>query len=131
MINKLIDIFFSPRFLKFIVVGVINTVNHNIIYLAINDLVSPVIANTIAFLISMVISFFLNSYITFNTKPTWENFKLFPLTNIPNLIVQTIGIFVIIDILNIHKDYAALLTSIFSIPLTFIIMNVIFRRKTN
>lgn len=130
MIKIIKDIFLKPEFIKFIIIGFINTFNHNVIYLLlIYHNVYYVIANFTAFITSMTISFFLNSYITFKVKPTWQRFCLFPLSNLPNLFLQTIGIYLIVDIGGLPQEYGALVLSLLSIPFTFIIMRLIFKGR--
>jgi putative flippase GtrA len=130
MINKFKNTFLTPKFIKFVIVGTINTINHNIIYLIGLTFLNYMIANFIAFIISMIISFFLNCYFTFNIKPTLEKFIAFPITNIPNLFFQTVGIYIVVEVFNIPKEYGALVTAIFSIPLTFLIMKYVLEKMT-
>jgi putative flippase GtrA len=130
MLKTIKNIFLKPEFIKFVIIGFINTFNHNVIYLLLIYFnVYYVIANFIAFIISMIISFFLNSYITFKVKPTWQRFLLFPLSNLPTLFFQTIGIYLVIEIGGLPKEYGALVLSLLSIPFTFIIMRYIFKYK--
>lgn len=128
MINKYKNIFLTPKFTKFVIVGIINTINHNIIYLTLLNFLNYMAANLIAFIISMIISFFLNCYFTFNIKPTFEKFMVFPLTNLPNLFFQTVGIYIVVEVIKISKEYGALITAIFSIPLTFLMMKLVLEK---
>ena len=106
MMIKIIKIFLKPEFIKFIIIGFINTFNHNVIYLLLIYLnVYYVIANFTAFITSMTISFFLNSYITFKVKPTWQRFLLFPLSNI-QFIFQTIGIYLVVEIGGLQRIWS-------------------------
>ncbi|MDD2490323.1 MAG: GtrA family protein [Bacilli bacterium] len=128
MIKRIKNIFLELEFIKFVIIGFINTFNHNVIYLLLIYFnVYYVIANLFAFIISMTISFFLNSYITFKVKPTWQRFLLFPLSNLPTLFFQTIGIYLVVEIGGLPKEYGALVLSLLSIPFTFIIMRYIFK----
>jgi putative flippase GtrA len=134
MINKIKKTFLTPEFLRFVIIGGINTLNHNIVYwlvLAIKPSINYMIANFIAFCVSMVISFFLSCYFTFKIKPTWKKFAAFPLTNIPNLFFQTVGIYIIVDVIGIPKQYGALIATICALPITFIVMKFIllFKKK--
>ncbi|MGE5455934.1 MAG: GtrA family protein [Ignavibacteriales bacterium] len=131
MINKIWKTFFNKKFIKFVIIGLINTFNHNLVYLSLLPYINYLLANFIAFIISMLISFFLSCYITFGIKPTWKKLIVFPVTNIPNLFFQTIGIYIIVDLLNIPKQYGAIITAIFSIPLTYLIMKIILDKKNN
>ncbi|MFA7515067.1 MAG: GtrA family protein [Bacilli bacterium] len=128
MINKIRHTFFTPEFIKFVIVGTINTINHNIIYLASLTCLNYLIANFIAFIISMIISFFLNCYITFKVKPTIKKLVIFPLTNLPNLFFQTFGIYIVVELIKIPKEYGALVTALLAVPFTFMMMKLILER---
>jgi putative flippase GtrA len=131
MISKVKKAYYNKEFLKFVFVGIINTVNHNIIYLISLSFFSYLVSNIIAFFISMIISFFLNCRFTFNIKPTLKKLMIFPLSNIPNFFFQTIGIYVIVTIIGIPKEYGALIATVLALPLTFIMMRflLLFKKK--
>ena len=98
-IEKIKHTFFTPKFIRFVFVGCLNTFN--------------------GVLFSFLYS--LNSYITFHDKNlTLEKFIKFCISYIPNFIIQLICVFIIIDILHLYKLIAYILAAIIGIPITYL-----------
>ncbi|MFI1768199.1 GtrA family protein [Streptomyces sp. NPDC020800] len=111
----------SRQILTFAVVGVVNTATYYCLYLLFLNWLPYLAAHTLAFLISMVGSFFLNARFTYRTRPTWRKFLLFPLTNVTNFLITTSGVYVIVDVLHAGSRFAPLLASAAAIPVTFVV----------
>lgn len=112
-------------------VGFTNTFNYYVLYLFFNHLLNmPYLgAHILAFLISMIGSFFLNSYFTYKTKPTLKKFLQFPLTYVVNFVVTTSGVFILVDILKLDENISPLLASVIAIPFTFIVSKMILLKE--
>jgi len=109
-------------FIKFIIVGFINTFNYYLLYLLLMYFNNPyLISHSLAFAISMIGSFYLNCYFTYKTKPTLKKFFQFPLTYVVNYTVTTFSLFLLIDIINLNEFIAPLIAAILPIPFTFIV----------
>lgn len=104
---------------KFTVVGFINTGVYYAIYLALQLVMPYLVAHLLATAVAMVGSFFLNTYWTFRTKPTWRKFAIFPLTNLTNYVVQTVGVVVLVEFAAMDVRIAPLVAAVFAIPVTF------------
>jgi putative flippase GtrA len=111
----------SRQILTFAVVGVVNTAVYYCLYLLFLTRLPYLAAHILAFVISMVGSFFLNARFTYRTRPTWRKFLLFPLTNVTNFLVTTAGVYVIVDVLHAGSRFAPLLASAAAIPVTFVV----------
>ncbi|SDY13790.1 GtrA family protein [Thermoactinomyces sp. DSM 45892] len=109
--------------IRFIIVGVVNTVHFNLLYLIMYRFFSwgYYVSFLLAFVISMVGSFFMNSFYTYRVKPTWKKFIQFPMTNAVNFVVTTIGVYVLGDLLDWNKTISPFIASLIAIPFTFII----------
>lgn len=105
----------------FAVVGVVNTGLYYGLYLLLLTRLPYLLAHVLAFLLSMVGSFFLNARFTYRTRPTWRKFLLFPLTNAANFVITTVGVYVIVDVLRAGSRFAPLLASAAAIPVTFVV----------
>lgn len=90
----------------FAVVGVVNTGLYYGLYLLLLTRLPYLLAHVLAFLLSMVGSFFLNARFTYRTRPTWRKFLLFPLTNAANFAITTAGVYVIVDVLRAGSRFA-------------------------
>jgi putative flippase GtrA len=109
------------QIIKFAAVGVVNTGTFYASYLSLHPVMPYYPAYVIAFVISMVGSFFLNTYITYRTKPTWRKFLLFPLTNLTNFVVTSVGVFVLVEWFHVNERIAPLAAAVVAIPVTYVL----------
>lgn len=119
----------NTEFTRFIVVGVINTLSYYSIYLVLHNVVNLpyLIAHLVGFLISLNISFFLNCYVTYRIKPTLKKYLYFPLTQVVNMSVSTVLIFVFVEFLNLNSNIAPFAAVLFTVPITFIVSSKILK----
>ncbi|MCA1012510.1 GtrA family protein [Halobacillus halophilus] len=115
---------------RFILVGGMNTLNYYIVFLFLHNLLNfhYMIAHITGFLISFVISFFLNTYFTYKVKPTLKKFLQFPLTQVVNVGVSSILVFVLVDLLSLNSNIAPLIAVFFTVPITFIVTSKILKQ---
>lgn len=120
----MLDVMTRPmtrQIVTFAVVGVVNTGMYYGLYLLFLMRLPYLLAHVLAFLLSMVGSFFLNARFTYRTRPTLRKFLLFPLTNAANFVITTAGVYVIVDVLQAGSRFAPLLASAAAIPVTFVV----------
>lgn len=115
--------FLRIDFWKFIIVGFLNTFNYYILYLLFKNLLQMnyISAHLTGFIISMIGSFFMNSYFTYRTKPTLKKFLQFPLTYVVNITISTAVIYILVQWINLNDNLAPIIASIVAIPFTFLI----------
>lgn len=106
---------------RFAVVGGINTAVYYTLYLLARTVIPYLAAHLVAIFIAMVGSFFLNCYWTFQTRPTWGKFALFPLTNATNYVFTTAGVVVLVEWAGVDERVAPLLAALAAIPVTFVL----------
>ncbi|MFD7667586.1 GtrA family protein [Streptomyces sp. NPDC059788] len=109
------------RLLRFAVVGGVNTLTFYACYLALHPWMPYFAAYTIAFLFSMVGSFFLNTYFTYRTRPSWKKFLLFPLTQVTNYLVQSAGLVALVSWCGLGTRVAPLVAAVIAIPFTYLV----------
>lgn len=109
--------------LKFIIVGGINTLNYYFVYLLLLKLlhIEYMISHITGFLVAFVISYYLNCYFVYRVKPTWRKFISFPITQIVNVSLQTVLLYVFVSWLNLPAEIAPFAGLIITIPITFIL----------
>ncbi len=109
--------------LKFIIVGGINTLNYYVVYLLLLKLlhIEYMISHITGFLVAFVISYYLNCYFVYRVKPTWRKFISFPITQIVNVSLQTVLLYVFVSWLNLPAEIAPFAGVIITIPITFIL----------
>ena len=118
------------QFFKFGVIGVINTGTFYALYLLLHSWLPYYPAYVIAFLISMVGSFFLNTYFTYRTKPTWRKFLLFPLSNATNFVISTAGLYLLVHWLGLDSRIAPLVAAAAAIPFTYLVAQFVLVTRT-
>lgn len=113
----------SKESLRFIFVGLVNTIHHYLWYLFFTEWLSVpyIISHWLAFVISMIGSFYMNTYFTYRTKPSWRKFLQFPATYIVNIVVSTTALYILREWASMNNLVAPILASVFAIPFTFII----------
>ncbi|WP_040285083.1 GtrA family protein [Sporosarcina koreensis] len=111
------------EFISFAVVGVINTATYYAFYLlGLKGLgLAYMIAHFGAVFLSMVISFFLNSYVTYKVKPTLKKFLIYPVTQLVNIVVTAVLLYLLVDGLGMSSTIAPLAALIITVPVTFVV----------
>ncbi|MGM0896275.1 MAG: GtrA family protein [Bacillota bacterium] len=119
----------NTEFTRFVFVGVVNTLSYYSIYLFLHNVLdwAYMLSHIIGFLISLNISFFLNTYVTYRVKPTLKKYLYFPLTQVVNMSVSTVLIFIFVEFLHINSNIAPFAAVIFTIPVTFIVSGKILK----
>ena len=119
----------NTEFIRFVFVGVVNTLSYYSIYLFLHNVLdwAYMLSHIIGFLISLNISFFLNTYVTYRVKPTLKKYLYFPLTQVVNMSVSTFLIFIFVEFLHINSNIAPFAAVIFTIPVTFIVSGKILK----
>ncbi|MEU3466799.1 GtrA family protein [Streptomyces sp. NPDC006687] len=113
---------------RFALVGGVNTGTFFVIYLLLHPWMPYFAAYTLAFVLSMVGSFFMNTYFTYRTRPTWKKFLLFPLTNVTNYVIQSAGLYALVTWAGMDTKIAPLAAAVVAIPFTFLLSRKILTR---
>ena len=103
------------------VVGFINTGVYYSCYLLLHIVVPYLLAHVLATLVAMTCSYFLNCRITFKTRPRWRTFLLFPLSNLANFVITTVGMRVAVEWAGADERWAPLPVSLVAIPITYVV----------
>ena len=118
------------EFIKFIVVGFINTFSNYIFYLLFMNicLIQYKMSYILGYILSLVGSYFMNTYFTYKERFKIKTFLLFPLTYIPNFLIQFVGVILLIDYMSINDAIAPLITTVVAMPITFIAMRYVIKK---
>lgn len=128
-----LKMFFSREFLSFVIIGVINTLS-NIIFSTIYSLLIP--NTTLAFfpgyITSNVVSYILNSKLTFKEKLGFVRFIKFFISYIPNFIIQTVIVWLFDTFIHGPSIIAYAVAAVIGVPVTFVFMKLFtFKKKEN
>ena len=118
------------EFVKYAIVGCINTADYYLSYLVFMDIFKFAyrISFVLGYVVSILGSYFLNTYFTYKQKPSVKKFLIFPLTYIPNFIIQYLGIILLVDRLNMSSKVAPVITAIVATPITFFVMKYVIKK---
>ena len=122
VIKKIKDIFFNKEFILFIIIGVINTFNGVIFSYIYSSFLNENVAFVVGYISSLVISYILNSYVTFKEKLEFKKLIKFAISYIPNFIIQNIIVLIVFNMMGFDKLIAYALAAIIGVPVTFICM---------
>ena len=136
--------FLTVQFFVFMLMGFVNTVFAISVATALDILKNAFLAAEnpmrvfietfrtnfiVGYAASIVLSFFLNSRFTFHQPPTLRRFLRFPISYIPNFLIQYVLVFVL-TALGMNHTAAYITAAVIGTPVTFISMKfVVFRRK--
>ncbi|WP_161524807.1 GtrA family protein [Alteribacter lacisalsi] len=124
LINKI-----NTAFSRFVVVGVMNTINFYIIYfiLLLFD-VHYQAAFVAAYLLSMIGSYFMNTLFVYKTTVSLKKFFAFPLVYVVQFALNYVGIIVCVEVLNIAEEFAPFIFLPITVILTFVLTRTILTR---
>lgn len=125
MIRFILEIFspfLNKEFLKFLLIGAVNTLSGVILSYIFSFFLNPNLAFICGYFIGLLISFMLNCTITFRNTIKFTKFLKFSVSYIPNFIIQNITVYIIYNLLHWHKLIAYLLAAIIGLPITFLLM---------
>lgn len=134
-IKKLYDIVISEKFIRFCLIGVINTIIHLIIYNLLRGKYGGTIATTIAFVVASVFSYFANSLYTYKTEIKKKTFFLAMIVFTAKLLLNDAlefgfsYLFTEIGLIELIKLNPIFITAII-LPLQFLFFNRIFKESS-
>ena len=128
MIEKLKEKFMNKQFLTYGIIGVINTLNSQLLYMLFVKLGTEVgMSSILGDLISMVGSYFMNTYITYKQKPTWKSAVTFPISYIPGTIISALVTMIVVNVFHGPKMWAKLIALPIYFPINYLCMTFIMK----
>ena len=131
-IRKLYNIVISEKFIRFCIIGVVNTIIHLIIYNLLRVKYGGTIATTIAFIAASLFSYFANSLYTYKTEIKKKTFFLAMIVFSVKLLLNDglefwfSYLFTELGLLELIKLNPIFITAII-LPLQFLVFNRIFK----
>lgn len=113
--------FFSWEFIRFLVVGGINTGGGYVIYLLLLNWLGYRSAYTISFMVGVLISYALNAKFVFKQRFSLKALLRFPLVYAVQYLSGLVLLYLLIEQLGMPPPYAPIFVVVFNIPLTFLL----------
>jgi len=113
------------RLVTFGVIGVVNTGVYFGLYSLLHIFVEYLPAHIVAFVLSMIGSYFLNCWLTFRVSPGWRTFALFPLSNLANFVITTVGLQITVTWLAWNSQWAPLAVALIAVPVTYVVAHYV------
>lgn len=121
-VTKVRETFVSPAFAKFLVVGVINSVNGVVLAWLYSLALDANTAFVFGYLTSLTISYFLNSIFVFGRTLAPARYVKFCLSYIPNFLIQNLCVIVVYNLLGFDKLVAYVTAVAIGAPVTFLVL---------
>lgn len=116
------------EFLRFVLVGVLATVTHYVIYFFLCTLMLAGIAYTIGYGISFVLNFYLSNVFTFNTKPSFKKGLGFGLSHLVNYLLH-IGLLSLFIWSDVPERWAPLPVFVLVVPINFFLVRFVLKSR--
>ncbi|NRT87621.1 GtrA family protein [Clostridium beijerinckii] len=122
IVQKFKNTFYTKEFVTFLIIGLINTFNGTVFSYIYSSFLNENIAFIVGYISGLIISYLLNSLITFKEKLQLNKFIKFAISYIPNFIIQNIVVVIVFNFMGLNKLITYLLAAIIGVPITFILM---------
>ena len=119
------------QFVKFVIIGCINTFTGTIISYCLTFALQANIAFIMGYLTSLMIAYLLNSIFVFKEKIGAKRYLKFCISYIPNFIIQNSVVLLFHNILQWHKLIAFALAAVIGIPVTYLCVKLFAFGKGN
>lgn len=131
MFKKIKEKFLNKQFLTFGIIGGINTILSQVLYIVFvkfNIVVS--ISSLLGDVLTMIISYFANMKFTYHEKPSLKSAITFPLSYVPGFIINMLIVVLVADVFHAPKEYAKLVSLPITIPLNYVCMSLIVKKTS-
>lgn len=119
--------FFNIEFVRFLVVGCINTFGGYVFYLAFIQIMAYPYAYSTSFAISVVVAYLLNSFFVFREPLSLKKFLAFPLIYVFQYLSGLCIIYVAVEMFSVPVVLAPLIVVFITLPATFLLARFIIK----
>ena len=113
----------------FVIIGGINTLVTGAVFIAISEVIEYELAYALTYVLGIALSYWMNSRWVFRVPMTWKKLVQFPLVYLAQWACGAVLLYVFVEGAGIHKNYAAFLIPVVTVPITFVISRVILKTK--
>lgn len=124
--------FVSRRFIRYIIVGTVNTINTALFSTIIAQFVQKNISGVLGYIVSMSLGYLLNCGFVFPREPSALEYFKFMLAYVPNFIIYLLMSTVTISLFGLPTFFATALAAIVGVPATYLLLRLIaLKRMSN
>lgn len=116
---------------RFCLVGVGNTLLSYGVYLVLQLWLYYLVAHVLSWYAGVCFSFVMNCYFTYKVKPTWRRFWLFPLSSIPNVVLSSLGVVLLVEWLKVDQRIAPLIATLVAVPISYLLARAILTKEAD
>lgn len=113
------------QFLRFVVAGGINTALTYGFYLLLLPLFGYLAAYSVAYVVGIVLSYWLNSVFVFHEPLNWPALARFPLVYVVQYLLTAALLWVFVDALGVGERVAPLFAVAVTVPVTFLVTRIV------
>jgi putative flippase GtrA len=119
----------NREFYRFIFWGGVNTLSGYLIYAFLLLVLPYLLSYTVAFIISIFISYLLNSKFVFNQPLKLSKAVKYPAVYLAQYLIGTTSLYLLVQILRVNKLLAPVFVIVLTIPVTYLLSRRIVRGK--
>lgn len=117
----------SSPFVRFLISGGVNTLGTYLLYLVLLQLLPYWLSYAIAFVSGIALAYVLNRFFVFGAPRSEKKAAMLPLVYLAQYAVGALIVYVWVDMLHLHAEFAPLASIAITIPLTFAASRWLFR----
>ncbi|MCD7926622.1 GtrA family protein [Bacteroidaceae bacterium] len=116
------------EFMRFGIVGIVATALHYGIYYLLQPYINVNVAYTTGYVLSFIANFYLTSYFTFRTTPSWKKLTGMGGAHIVNYLLH-MALLNLFLFMGISKTWAPIPVFAIAIPINFLLVRFVFKHK--
>jgi putative flippase GtrA len=116
------------EFMRFGIVGIVATALHYGIYYLLQPHINVNVAYTTGYVLSFIANFYLTSYFTFRTTPSWKKLTGMGGAHIVNYLLH-MALLNLFLFMGISKTWAPIPVFAIAIPINFLLVRFVFKHK--
>jgi putative flippase GtrA len=117
------------QFLRFIAAGVVNAIVTYPLYLGLLVVVGYQAAYAIAYVVGIVLSYVVNARFVFHAPLRLADFLRFPLVYVVQYVLGAAGLWLLVDLFGIRKEWALAVVIAFTVPIVFALSRWVLVRR--
>ena len=116
------------EFMRFGIVGIVATALHYGIYYLLQPYINVNVAYTTGYVLSFIANFYLTSYFTFRTTPSWKKLTGMGGAHIVNYLLH-MALLNLFLFMGISKTWVPIPVFAIAIPINFLLVRFVFKHK--